>query len=89
MELSGGVYRVPPDVLATRPQTTAELWDSRLTAVPEQHRVAELQRDARRFVAPSVGPARETKAWTKEFAEWVSGRARAGVSFMDPAPANL
>jgi serine/threonine protein kinase/tetratricopeptide (TPR) repeat protein len=40
MELAGGVYRVPPDVLATRPQTTAELWDSRLTAVPEPHRVA-------------------------------------------------
>jgi hypothetical protein len=40
MEFSGNVYRVPADVLAVRPQTTAELWDSRLAAVPEQHRTA-------------------------------------------------
>jgi eukaryotic-like serine/threonine-protein kinase len=40
MEFQGSTYRVPPDVLAVRPQTTAELWDSRLASVPEQHRVA-------------------------------------------------
>jgi serine/threonine protein kinase len=40
MEFAGSVYRVPPDVLSVRPQTTAELWDTRLSSVPEQHRVA-------------------------------------------------
>jgi serine/threonine protein kinase/tetratricopeptide (TPR) repeat protein len=40
MEFSGSAYRVPADVLAVRPQTTAELWDSRLAAVPEQYRTA-------------------------------------------------
>jgi len=40
MEFSGNTYKVPGDVLAVRPQTTAELWDSRLAAVPEQHRLA-------------------------------------------------
>jgi tetratricopeptide (TPR) repeat protein len=40
MEYVDGAYRVPPEVLAMRPQTTAELWDSRLAAVPEPHRVA-------------------------------------------------
>ena len=40
MEFSGSTYRVPPDVLSVRPQTTAELWESRLASVPEQHRVA-------------------------------------------------
>jgi tetratricopeptide (TPR) repeat protein len=40
MAFSGNVYKVPADVLAVRPQTTAELWDSRLAAVPEQHRTA-------------------------------------------------
>jgi hypothetical protein len=40
MEFSGSSYRVPADVLAVRPQTTAELWDSRLAAVPEQYRTA-------------------------------------------------
>jgi serine/threonine protein kinase/tetratricopeptide (TPR) repeat protein len=40
MEFVDGSYRVSPEVLAMRPQTTAELWDSRLAAVPEPHRVA-------------------------------------------------
>jgi serine/threonine protein kinase/tetratricopeptide (TPR) repeat protein len=40
MEFAGTTYRVPADVLAVRPQTTAELWDSRLAAVPDQHRIA-------------------------------------------------
>ncbi|MBX3125987.1 MAG: protein kinase [Polyangiaceae bacterium] len=40
MKISSGVYRVPDDVLSVRPQTTAELWDSRVSAMPEQHRLA-------------------------------------------------
>jgi serine/threonine protein kinase/tetratricopeptide (TPR) repeat protein len=35
-----GRYYVPPEVLAVRPRTTAELWDSRLVAVPEMQRLA-------------------------------------------------
>ena len=40
MEYKNGTYRVPPEVLAVRPQTTAELWDSRVAAMPEDHRLA-------------------------------------------------
>ena len=40
MELANGVYRVPSDVLAVRPQTTAELWDTRIASLPEAHRLA-------------------------------------------------
>ncbi len=40
MEISSGVYRVPEDVLSVRPQTTAELWDSRVSAMPESQRLA-------------------------------------------------
>ncbi|MEB2312187.1 MAG: protein kinase [Sorangiineae bacterium] len=40
MELVNGMYRVPGEVLALRPQTTAELWDSRVAAMPEGHRLA-------------------------------------------------
>ncbi len=40
MEFLNGVYRVPPEVLAVRPKTTAELWDSRVAALPETQRVA-------------------------------------------------
>ena len=40
MQLVNGMYRVPPDVLSVRPQTTAELWDSRIKAMPESHRLA-------------------------------------------------
>jgi tetratricopeptide (TPR) repeat protein len=32
----GGHFRVPASVLAVRPQTTADLWDSRLAALPEE-----------------------------------------------------
>jgi eukaryotic-like serine/threonine-protein kinase len=40
MQFKSGVYRVPPEVLTMRPQTTAELWDSRIAAMPEAHRLA-------------------------------------------------
>jgi len=40
MALQGGVYRVPPEVLTVRPKTTAELWDSRLDAVPKEYQLA-------------------------------------------------
>jgi tetratricopeptide (TPR) repeat protein/energy-coupling factor transporter ATP-binding protein EcfA2 len=55
MEFRGGTYRVPSEVLAMRPQTTAELWDSRIAAMPEAHRMtafaaATLGADVRRNV---------------------------------------
>jgi serine/threonine protein kinase/tetratricopeptide (TPR) repeat protein len=55
MQLVNGMYRVPPEVLSVRPQTTAELWDSRVKAMPEPHRlsafaVATLGGDVRRNV---------------------------------------
>ncbi len=40
IELQQGAYRVPKAVLALRPQTTAELWDSRLATLPAEHRPA-------------------------------------------------
>ncbi len=40
IQLKSGVYSVPDEVLTVRPQTTAELWDSRVSAMPEQHRLA-------------------------------------------------
>jgi serine/threonine protein kinase/energy-coupling factor transporter ATP-binding protein EcfA2 len=40
LELVNGLYRVPPEILALRPQTTAELWDSRVSAMPEEQRPA-------------------------------------------------
>lgn len=40
MEYYDGCYRVPEEVLALRPKTTAELWDSRVKAMPEQHQLA-------------------------------------------------
>jgi len=40
MQIQEGVYRVPEDVLSVRPQTTAELWDSRIKVMPEPHRLA-------------------------------------------------
>jgi eukaryotic-like serine/threonine-protein kinase len=40
MRAHNGIYRVEPEVLALRPQTTAELWDSRVAALPEEHRLA-------------------------------------------------
>lgn len=42
IELRGQHYHVPPEVLAVRPKTTAELWQSRLQAVPEEFRVSAL-----------------------------------------------
>jgi eukaryotic-like serine/threonine-protein kinase len=55
LELVDGLYRVPNEVLALRPQTTAELWDSRVAAMPAEHRVgayaaASLGGDIRRAV---------------------------------------
>jgi serine/threonine protein kinase/tetratricopeptide (TPR) repeat protein len=55
MELVDGLYRVPREVLALRPQTTAELWDSRVAAMPAEDRVgayaaASLGADIRRTV---------------------------------------
>jgi serine/threonine protein kinase/tetratricopeptide (TPR) repeat protein len=35
-----GGYHVSPEVLAVRPRTTAELWDSRIAALPAEHRIA-------------------------------------------------
>jgi serine/threonine protein kinase len=40
MQIQDGLYRVPEEVLSVRPQTTAELWDSRVQAMPEAHRLA-------------------------------------------------
>jgi eukaryotic-like serine/threonine-protein kinase len=55
LEFVGGTYRVPRDVLAMRPKTTADLWDSRVAAVPRHLRisayaVATLGTDIRRDV---------------------------------------
>ena len=59
MEIREGVYRVPEAVLTVRPQTTAELWDSRVQAMPEAHRlaayaVASVGGDIRRGVLHSL-----------------------------------
>lgn len=59
LKLVNNLYRVPPEVLALRPQTTAELWDSRLAVMPEQHRlaayaVATLGGDIRREVLQAL-----------------------------------
>src|SRR5690606_19164354 len=40
MQLRHGRYHVAPEVLGVRPRTTAELWKSRVEAVPEVHRAA-------------------------------------------------
>jgi tetratricopeptide (TPR) repeat protein len=55
LEFRDGVYCVPQQVLEVRPQTTAELWDSRVAAMPAAHRlaayaVATLGGDIRRSV---------------------------------------
>ena len=39
MELVDGVYCVADQVLSVKPQTTAELWDSRVAALPVEHRL--------------------------------------------------
>lgn len=59
LEFRGNQYRVPQDALAVRPETTAELWDARLTAVPEAHRLsayaaATLGGDIRRTVLQAL-----------------------------------
>jgi serine/threonine protein kinase/tetratricopeptide (TPR) repeat protein len=40
LELAGGVYRVRDAALAVRATTTAELWDDRLSALPDAHRAS-------------------------------------------------
>lgn len=55
MSLDNGVFRVPGEVLALRPATTAELWDSRVSALPPAERpaataIATLGGDIRRPV---------------------------------------
>jgi tetratricopeptide (TPR) repeat protein len=55
LEYASGTYRVPKHVLAVRPKTTAELWDSRIAALPQRYReaayaVAPLGIDVRRSV---------------------------------------
>lgn len=55
MQLRHGRYHVAPEVLGVRPRTTAELWKSRVEAVPEVHRaaayaVASISSDLRREV---------------------------------------
>ncbi len=55
LEFIDGRYRVPAEVLAVRPQTTSDLWDNRVEAVPVEHRlaayaVATLGGDIRRSV---------------------------------------
>lgn len=59
MQLRNGAYHVPPEVLAVRPNTTAELWKSRLLAVPEERRkaayaVAAISSDLRREVLAAL-----------------------------------
>ena len=55
MQLRSGRYHVASEVLDVRPRTTAELWESRLAAVPEERRaaayaVAAISSDLRREV---------------------------------------
>lgn len=40
LEFINARYRVPRDVLAMRPKTTADLWDSRVAAIPRHLRIA-------------------------------------------------
>jgi len=67
LEHSQGRYRVPPDVLAVQPRTTAELWDSRIAALPAEHRLAayaaaSLGADIRRTVLHALLTALELPA---------------------------
>lgn len=62
-----GRYHVPAEVLAVRPRTTAELWDSRIAALPAEHRLApfaaaSLGADVRRVVLHSLLTALELPA---------------------------
>lgn len=67
LEHSRGRYRVPPNVLAVQPRTTAELWDSRIAALPSEHRLAayaaaSLGADIRRTVLHALLTALELPA---------------------------
>jgi eukaryotic-like serine/threonine-protein kinase len=58
-EFTDGSFRVPREVLAVRPRTTAELWESRLQSLPIEHReaayaVATLGLDVRRIVLKAL-----------------------------------
>ena len=62
-----GRYRVSPEVLAVRPHTTAELWDSRIAALPAEHRTApyaaaSLGADVRRVVLHALFSALQLPA---------------------------
>ncbi len=62
-----GRYHVPAEVLAVRPRTTAELWDSRIAALPAEHRLAayaaaSLGADVRRVVLHALLTALELPA---------------------------
>jgi eukaryotic-like serine/threonine-protein kinase len=54
-----GFYHVPPEVLAVRPKTTADLWESRLATLSPQHQqaayaVSTLGLDIRRIVLKAM-----------------------------------
>jgi eukaryotic-like serine/threonine-protein kinase len=54
-----GCYHVPPEVLAVRPKTTADLWESRLATLAPQHQqaayaVSTLGLDIRRIVLKAM-----------------------------------
>lgn len=54
-----GSYHVPQEVLAVRPKTTADLWESRLATLPPQHQLAAyavstLGLDIRRIVLKAM-----------------------------------
>jgi eukaryotic-like serine/threonine-protein kinase len=40
MKFAAGAYRVPQEVLAVRPQTTADLWDARLSSLTDAQQLA-------------------------------------------------
>jgi eukaryotic-like serine/threonine-protein kinase len=40
MQFAHGTYRVPQEVLAVRPQTTADLWDARLSSLTDAEQLA-------------------------------------------------
>lgn len=67
LEHHQGRYRVPSNVLAVQPRTTAELWDSRIAALPSEHRLAayaaaSLGADIRRTVLHALLSALELPA---------------------------
>ncbi len=59
VEYADGTFHVPKELLALRPKTTSELWDTRLSAIPPTYRdaafaVATLGLDVRRPVLRAV-----------------------------------